>query len=333
MAKTLWHGRMTASPFLLAMIKPVLLILAVTGYLFSIDQRPRPQPAAATLVRRTVNEIIEYRSINFTTLLSRVNRSFATMATTPTTAQIIEDGSLSSSMRTSSFRPMMSDAEQILLREILVVLVDVLERLKVTYFIYSGTLIGSYRHHGLVPWDDDVDLQVDAAGRHRLRSELERLEPEYGLTPITEYQWKFFARSSPPVPGHRYHYPLVDVMFFRYNSETLWDASRISHALHSRSDLRLIFPLVRRPFWDVLLYAPRHTDRYLRINYDMGRCVANSMSHRLERPFRSVSTTDCSALRAVYPFVVRSGSSVDGVNETLRLGDETLGWFTQRILD
>jgi phosphorylcholine metabolism protein LicD len=29
--------------------------------------------------------------------------------------------------------------------------------------MYGGTLIGSWRHHDLVPWDDDVDFAVDYA--------------------------------------------------------------------------------------------------------------------------------------------------------------------------
>ena len=38
-----------------------------------------------------------------------------------------------------------------------------LTRLNVTYFMNGGTLLGSYRHHGRIPWDDDVDLMVNSS--------------------------------------------------------------------------------------------------------------------------------------------------------------------------
>lgn len=42
--------------------------------------------------------------------------------------------------------------------EILQKIVDVCKRNSLTVWAFGGTLLGAVRHHGFIPWDDDVDL-------------------------------------------------------------------------------------------------------------------------------------------------------------------------------
>ncbi|KAH3841775.1 hypothetical protein DPMN_115255 [Dreissena polymorpha] len=39
----------------------------------------------------------------------------------------------------------------------------------IAYFFYGGSLIGSYRHFGMVPWDDDIDILLNVSDKQRLR--------------------------------------------------------------------------------------------------------------------------------------------------------------------
>ncbi|KAK2187419.1 hypothetical protein NP493_166g04000 [Ridgeia piscesae] len=55
------------------------------------------------------------------------------------------------------------------MRRLLRTFVQTVDAINITYLMYSGTLLGSYRHHSIIiPWDDDVDLMVDAAKRSQV---------------------------------------------------------------------------------------------------------------------------------------------------------------------
>ena len=44
--------------------------------------------------------------------------------------------------------------------EILHTIAEICEQQQLRYALIYGTLIGAVRHHGYIPWDDDVDIMM-----------------------------------------------------------------------------------------------------------------------------------------------------------------------------
>ena len=55
------------------------------------------------------------------------------------------------------------------LLEILDVFAQEMMSHNLTYFIASGTLIGSWIHHGFIPWDDDADVFMHVEDKPKLK--------------------------------------------------------------------------------------------------------------------------------------------------------------------
>lgn len=50
--------------------------------------------------------------------------------------------------------------QQLVELKMLEAFINVCEKMKLKYFIIAGTLLGSVRHEGFIPWDDDIDVAM-----------------------------------------------------------------------------------------------------------------------------------------------------------------------------
>ena len=57
-------------------------------------------------------------------------------------------------------------------------LIAVLDELQIPYYMQGGTMLGSIRHGGFIPWDDDVDLGIPRQAYERLLKEIPAKLPE-----------------------------------------------------------------------------------------------------------------------------------------------------------
>ena len=69
----------------------------------------------------------------------------------------------------SFFNPHVSQTVHQTLLELLEVFHQTVTSHNLTYFLNGGTLLGSWRHHGFIPWDDDADVFVAFKDKPKLK--------------------------------------------------------------------------------------------------------------------------------------------------------------------
>ena len=223
--------------------------------------------------------------------------------------------------RLKAFKPTLTILEYRLFMETFKTFGEICNSYGIQYMLYGGSLVGAYRHFGLIPWDDDIDVLVNISHKTKLLNHLGNL-PGYKLHSPTDQQWKFYKEET---YKHTFGYgwPYIDIFFFSENGTHIWDS------ISAHGDVKnycyrnvVIFPLRSMPFESVLAPVPRCSRRTLDQNYDVTICVTSGYSHKHETQVHYERThVPCKLL---YPYTLLVYRDKERRRATLKLGDDVI---------
>ncbi|CAH8647552.1 unnamed protein product [Dicrocoelium dendriticum] len=220
-----------------------------------------------------------------------------------------------------SFEPVMSRGQKALFKRLLGVFADLMfaNGLGDRFFLNAGTLLGSFRHHDIIPWDEDVDVLVDLRVRSRLHQLFRNMNSGYLYSGMYNRD-KLFTRQIDPnretedlefsrnTSSHPWLWPFLDIGYYVVNETHVYEL-----ALYGGKQpiwLRdMVFPLLFRPLGKQWFPTPFRALLFMNSTIPFTpMCHLSGYDHILE-VLATNARCLCFDLRERYAFVRRRRSN------------------------
>ena len=237
-------------------------------------------------------------------------------------------------VRLNTFKMRLKKNELVLMLEMLEDFSKTMDKYNLTYFMDAGTLLGSYRHHGMIPWDDDIDLFADVEQYKQVRTALDTIKDKYVVSVHSKGLLKLHSKNdsnntlyitNTNTKTFPWKWPFLDIFWFHRSGSRM--QKLYNNAVYRVSD---IFPLKKRPFGTLMLNSPCNTSLFLTNKFqNWNLCSAPAYSHKRERGtgFKRL-VEDCGVM---YPVVQRKHLTDGTILEYLHYNNTLSSSFVECV--
>jgi len=157
-----------------------------------------------------------------------------------------------------SFYPFgLKDSDRLQLYQLMKDVDEILTRANVSYIVESGTLLGCVRHKGLIPWDDDLDIQV----MHKDEKAFLALKPLFLAVGFDIRPAPFGWRIQPNVK-RPFAFPFCDVFITSFDSKSY--TRNKNHSFEKcKFHVSEYYPIRRYDFGAITVNGPAQGELFL----------------------------------------------------------------------
>jgi hypothetical protein len=176
--------------------------------------------------------------------------------------------------------------------ELFSILVKLLDKYAIEYFLISGTLLGYYRHNDFIPWDDDIDIIISDEFINKIdliKNDIEFINKGYSFYSKNKYVHKFFY-SNKVISHDKFNWPFIDLFTYSNDKEYL-------NFYNKNWNYEEFYPIQKDLFNGVLVSIPKNPKYFLEINYGknfMDIYESSNYCHKIEKSNKNVQKINAS---------------------------------------